>query len=170
MLRKLSIALLALVAIVVATLWALSPPRYTDPKTLHFTGQTPGSVIAVERLTGYNRLTLTGMLMVALPKQAPISDGVELFRLRYWSHNDGKPVEASGLMALPFQVLGGHPPRGTAMYLHGTSPDRKRVCSPPGFSPGEAISCLLPITSAWASPTPHPPISTRPPPPLPRAT
>ena len=136
MLRKLSIALLALVAIVVAVLWALSPPRYTDPKTLHVTGQTPGSVIAVERLTGYNRLTLTGMLMVALPKQAPISDGVELFRLRYWSHNDGKPVEASGLMALPFQVLGGHPPRGTAMYLHGTSPDRTSSPSAPGPQEG----------------------------------
>lgn len=137
MLRKLSIAVIALAAVVAATFWALSPPRYSDPKTLKFTGQAPGTVIAVERLTGYNRLVLNGLLWWAdLPVRAPVSDGVELFRVRYWSQNAGQPVEASGLMALPYHTLGGKTPRGTTMYLHGTSPDRTNSPSAPGPQEG----------------------------------
>lgn len=143
MLRKLSIALVALAAVVAATLWAFSPPRYADPAALKFTGRTPGSVIAVERLAGYNRLVLSGMLWVGLPVQAPISDGAELFRIRYWSQSEGQPVEASGLMALPYQTLGGRAPRGTAMYLHGTSPDRTASPSAPGEQEGLLPAALF---------------------------
>ena len=78
MLRKLSIALVVFAAmtalLVAASFWALSPPAYADPKALGFTGRTPGSVIAVERLTGYNRLVLGGLLWWAdLPIEAPVS-------------------------------------------------------------------------------------------------
>jgi hypothetical protein len=143
MLRKLSIALLVLAALSGAVIWALSPPRYTDPKTLRFTGQTPGSVIAVERVGGHNRLMLTGLLMFALPVRAPISDGAELFRIRYWSQSGGQPVEASGLMAVPYHTLGGAAPRGTAMYLHGTSPDRTASPSAPGDQEGLLPAALF---------------------------
>jgi hypothetical protein len=120
MLRELSIALVVFAAmtalLVAASFWALSPPAYADPKALRFTGRTPGSVIAVERLTGYNRLVLGDLLWWAdLPIKAPVSDGVELLRVRYWSQNAGQPGEASGLMAMPFATLGGRVPLGTVM-------------------------------------------------------
>lgn len=144
MLRKLSIALIVVAAVVGATLWAYSPPRYSDPAALRFTGQTPGSVIAVERLTGYNRLVVGGLLWWAdLPVVAPVSDGVELFRVRYWSQNAGKPVEASGLMAIPFATLGGQAPLGSVMYLHGTSPDRTNAPSAPGPQEGLLPAALF---------------------------
>jgi len=143
MLRKLSIALLVLAALAGAAIWALSPPRYADPSALRFTGQTPGSVIAVERVGGHNRLVLTGLLMAALPVRAPISDGAELLRVRYWSQVGGQPVEASGLMAVPYRTLGGAPPRGTAMYLHGTSPDRTASPSAPGDQEGLLPAALF---------------------------
>jgi pimeloyl-ACP methyl ester carboxylesterase len=137
MLRKLLIALLALAALVGTALWVLSPPRYADPARLRFTGKTPGAVIAVERLTGYNRLVLSGLLWWAdLPVKVPITGGVELFRIYYWSQNEGKPVAATGLMVLPYATLGGQTPRGTAMYLHGTSPDRTNSPSAPGPQEG----------------------------------
>ncbi|WP_295526206.1 hypothetical protein [Novosphingobium sp. Chol11] len=144
MLRKLLTVLLPLGAIVGIALWVLSPPRYTDPRTIRFAGQTPGSVIAVERLGGYNKLALSGLLWFAdLPVKTSVSDGIEMFRIRYWSLNQGKPVEASGLMAVPYQTLGGQPSRGTAMYLHGTSPDRINSPSAPGPQEGLLPSAVF---------------------------
>lgn len=143
MLRKFVYALLAIGLIAVVTAWALSPPRYTDPRTLRFTGRTPGSVIAVERVGGHNRLVLAGLLMAALPARPPISDGAELLRIRYWSEVGGQPVEASGLMAVPYRTLGGERPRGTAMYLHGTSPDRTASPSAPGDQEGLLPAALF---------------------------
>jgi len=143
MLRKFVYALLAIGLIAVITAWALSPPRYTDPKTLRFTGQSPGSVIAVERVGGHNRLVLTGLLMAALPARPPVSDGAELLRIRYWSEAGGQPVEASGLMAVPYRTLGGERPRGTAIYLHGTSPDRTASPSAPGDQEGLLPAALF---------------------------
>ncbi|WP_421848755.1 hypothetical protein [Novosphingobium sp.] len=143
MLRKLAYVLLALVVLAGATAWVLSPPRYADPAGLRFTGKTPGSVIAVERVGGHNRLVLTGLLMLALPVRAPISDGAELLRVRYWSQAGGQPVEASGLMAVPYRTLGGAAPRGTAMYLHGTSPDRTASPSAPGDQEGLLPAALF---------------------------
>jgi pimeloyl-ACP methyl ester carboxylesterase len=144
MLRKLTVALQGVLAVVAIALWVLSPPRYADPRAIRFHGQTPGSVIAVEPLGGYNKLALRGLLWLAdLPVKAPVSDGIEMFRVRYWSQNDGKPVEASGLMAIPYQTLGGAPSRGTAMYLHGTSPDRTNSPSAPGQQEGLLPSALF---------------------------
>lgn len=143
MLRKLAYVLLALVVAAGLAAWVLSPPRYADPTSLRFTGTAPGSVIAVERVGGHNRLVLTGLLMAALPVRAPISDGAELLRVRYWSQADGQPVEASGLMAVPYRTLGGKAPRGTAMYLHGTSPDRTASPSAPGDQEGLLPAALF---------------------------
>ena len=142
-LRKIGLFLLALAVIAGITTWALSPPRYANPGSLRFSGRTPGAVIAVERVGGHNRLVLTALLMLALPVRAPVSDGVELLRVRYWSQAGGKPVEASGLMALPFRTLGGARPRGTAMYLHGTNPDRTSSPSAPGSQEGELSAGLF---------------------------
>lgn len=143
MLRKLAYVLLALVVGAGITAWVLSPPRYADPASLRFTGKEPGSVIAVERVGGHNRLVLAGLLMAALPVRAPISDGAEMLRVRYWSQANGQPVEASGLMALPYRTLGGAAPRGTAMYLHGTSPDRTASPSAPGDQEGLLPAALF---------------------------
>ena len=104
MLRKLAYALLAIAVLAGLTAWALSPPRYADPASLRFSGKMPGSVIAVERVGGHNRLVLSGLLMLALPARVPISDGAELLRIRYWSEVGGQPVEAGD--------------RGGAAHLH----------------------------------------------------
>ena len=143
MLRKLAYVLLALVVAAGVTAWVLSPPRYADPASLRFTGTAPGSVIAVERVGGHNRLVLTGLLMAALPVRAPISDGAELLRVRYRSQAGGQPVEASGLMAVPYRTLGGKASRGIAMYLHGTSPDRTASPSAPGDQEGLLPAALF---------------------------
>jgi hypothetical protein len=143
MLRKLAYALLAIAVLAGLTAWALSPPRYADPASLRFSGKMPGSVIAVERVGGHNRLVLSGLLMLALPARVPISDGAELLRVRYWSEVGGQPVEASGLMAVPYRTLGGAAPRGTAMYLHGTSPDRTASPSAPGDQEGLLPAALF---------------------------
>lgn len=144
MLRKFGLFLLAVAVIAGITAWALSPPRYPDPAALRFPeGRTPGSVIAVERIGGHNRLVLTGLLTLALPARPPITDGAELLRVRYWSQVGGTPVEASGLMAVPYRTLGGEAPRGTAIYLHGTNPDRTSSPSAPGSQEGELSAAMF---------------------------
>lgn len=117
--------------------WALLPPRYPALDAIRDSATTPGSVISIERIGGHNRLVLRGLTLIGkLPLSAPINDGAELFRIRYWSQIDSRPVEASGLLSLPHATLAGQRPRGTVMYLHGTSPDRSDAPSAPGALEG----------------------------------
>jgi pimeloyl-ACP methyl ester carboxylesterase len=136
------LASLGLGAAIIA--WALSPPRYPAVVTIKDSANTPGSVISVERIGGHNRLVLRGLSLInKLPLSAPISDGAEMFRIRYWSQIDGRPVEASGLLSLPYVSLTGQRPRGTVMYLHGTSPDRSASPSAPGALEGMLSTAMF---------------------------
>lgn len=135
--RKLLLIVVALGLVAAGIAWALAPPRYPGVSAIKDSGTTPGSVISVERIGGHNRLVLRVLSQIGkLPLSAPITDGAEMFRIRYWSEIDGHPVEASGLLSLPYATLGGHRLRGKVMYLHGTSPDRTASPSAPGALEG----------------------------------
>jgi pimeloyl-ACP methyl ester carboxylesterase len=135
--RKVFLVLVALIAVLGMTAWLLSAPSTVDVVRIKEPGNTPGSVISVEKLGEHNKLVLRGALWWAgLPVKTPATDGVALFRVRYWSEIGGRPMQASGLMALPYAVLGGQRPRGTVMYFHGTSPDRSNSPSAPGMEEG----------------------------------
>ena len=136
MLRKRVLAFSVLVGLALIW-WGLGPPRHEDVTRIPAGPRTPGAVIAVERIGGQNQLVWKALLWWAdLPAPTPVTDGTEMFRIRYWSQRAGQPVEASGLMSLPHAVLGGASPRGTVMYLHGTSPDRSASPSSPGAQEG----------------------------------
>jgi pimeloyl-ACP methyl ester carboxylesterase len=140
MVRKAGLALAIIFGIVAIIAWALSAPHYPAIGGIGDATRTPGSVIAVERVGGHNQIVLRALLRLAnLPVATPVTDGAEMFRIHYWSQIDGTPVEASGLVSLPYRVLGGERPRGLVMYLHGTSPDRSASPSSTG-----AVEGLLP--------------------------
>jgi hypothetical protein len=141
--RKIILAFVAVVAVIGISAWWLSAPFYADVSKIRDADRTPGSVIAVEPLGGHNKIVWRAMLWWAgLPVSVPVSDGTEMFRVRYWSQLNGQPVEASGLMALPYTMLGGETPRGMAMYFHGTNPYRGE--SPSSLSDeGQLVSAIF---------------------------
>src|SRR5215469_11961700 len=52
-----------------------------------------GSVVRVERIGGYPAFALRLVVWLAGPaKPIPISNGIELYRVVYWSQSNGKPV------------------------------------------------------------------------------
>jgi pimeloyl-ACP methyl ester carboxylesterase len=141
--RKIAIVFVALFAVLGMVAWLLSAPSTVDVAGIKETGNTPGSVISVERLGGHNKLVLRAMMWQAsLPVKTSVTDGVAMFRVRYWSEINGRPMQASGLMTLPYGVLGGQRPRGTVMYFHGTSPDRRFSPSAPDPEQGLLPSAI----------------------------
>jgi pimeloyl-ACP methyl ester carboxylesterase len=137
MVRKIIAALLVLSALVTAGFLYLSGPTLPSLSIAQNTARTPGSVISVEHVGGHNKLVLGTMLWWAgLPVKTSVDDGVEMFRIKYWSQVNGQPVEASGLMSLPYATLRGSASVGTVMYLHGTNPDRTGSPSAPDESEG----------------------------------
>lgn len=135
--RKLLLAIAGAALAAAMLWWWLSPPPYADVSRIGDGRRTPGDIIAIEHIGGHNRLVWQALLWWAdLPAPTPVVDGAEMFRIRYWSELAGQPVEASGLMSVPYAVLGGATPRGTVMYLHGTSPDRSASPSSPGAQEG----------------------------------
>lgn len=144
MLRKIAMGLIGIAALAGAVAWWLSAPAHVDPASIHDPGHAPGAVIAVEPVGAHNRLVLTAMVWSAqLPAPIAVSDGAAMLRVRYWSQCDGRPVEASGLIALPYAALAGKAPRGTAMFLHGTSPDRANSPSAPDLLNGVLPSAIF---------------------------
>jgi pimeloyl-ACP methyl ester carboxylesterase len=141
--RKIGISFLVLIALFGLTAWWLSAPNIADVSKIKDADRSPGAVISVERLDGHNKLVLRGLLWWAeMPVKTPVTDGVAMFRVRYWSEINGRPMQASGLMALPYGVLGGQRPRGTVMYFHGTNPDRSTSPSAPGMEEGLLTSAI----------------------------
>jgi pimeloyl-ACP methyl ester carboxylesterase len=123
--RKLLFLVAGLIALLLLAAWSLSGPAVPDVRAIKGAERKPGAVIDVEHLKGHHELVLRALLWWAdLPVKTPITDGVQMFRVRYWSAFDSQLVEASGLMSLPFSTLRGQAPRGTVIYLHGTSPSR----------------------------------------------
>jgi pimeloyl-ACP methyl ester carboxylesterase len=82
--------------------------------------QRRGSVISVESLGKLSQVKLQKMT-AQLPGSISVTQGVDLFRVIYWTVYKGKPVKASGLFATPD---GGAPAKGVMMYLHGTNNTR----------------------------------------------
>ena len=99
-----------------------------------------GSVAKVERIDGYSLLHMRGLLwLVKFPEPVPISQGIALYRISYWSVTDGKAVLVSGLISVP----GNGTPRGTVLWMHGTHDNRKDSVSYPGSSDGILPSGLF---------------------------
>jgi pimeloyl-ACP methyl ester carboxylesterase len=135
--RKILAGLLVVMAAFAATFYFLSGPTLPNLSVGRNDTRAPGSVIAVDRVGGHNRLVLGAMLWWAdLPVKTSVTDGVEMFRIKYWSEVNGQPVEASGLMSVPHATLRGRASHGTVMYLHGTNPSRAGSPSSPGSEEG----------------------------------
>jgi pimeloyl-ACP methyl ester carboxylesterase len=117
-------AMAAVGALVVFEPWA-SHPDYVASAAK---SQARGSVESVKYLGGYSKWQLRGLLKLAgLPDPIPVENGIELYRINYWTEHLGKPVLASGLYALPR----GSAPSATVMWSHGTSVERAFAPSAP---------------------------------------
>jgi hypothetical protein len=90
--------------------------------------QNAGSVARVERVGWYPAIVMRVLFWyAALPEPVSVSDGIQLYRISYWSHSGGKPELLSGLMAMPNAA----DLRGTVLYMHGTNTSRRDSISVP---------------------------------------
>jgi pimeloyl-ACP methyl ester carboxylesterase len=97
----------------------------------------PGTVEHVTYLRGYSKWKLRALLRLArLPERLPITYGIDLYRVVYWTQHLGKPERVSGLFAIPR----GTKPKATVMWLHGTSVQRNFAPSTPTREEGVLIS------------------------------
>src|SRR5215469_4654068 len=99
-----------------------------------------GSVERVERVGAYPAFALRLVVWLAgPPKPIPISNGIELYRVVYWSQSNGKPVLVSGLLSLPKSGA----VRGTVLWMHGTASSRADSESNGTFSESIPISSVF---------------------------
>lgn len=99
-----------------------------------------GSVERVQHLRRYSRLSLSAMLWWAkLPEPIKISNGIELYRVTYWTEHRGQAILASGLLSIP---RGGRL-RGVVSYQHGTNPTRSEAPSAPTLGEGVLGSAVF---------------------------
>jgi pimeloyl-ACP methyl ester carboxylesterase len=98
---------------------------------------TPGTVEQVTHLRGYSKWTLRVLLRLArLPEILPIMNGIELYRVVYWTQHLGNAERVSGLFAIPRRAE----PKATVMWLHGTSVQRNFAPSTPTKEEGVLIA------------------------------
>jgi pimeloyl-ACP methyl ester carboxylesterase len=98
---------------------------------------TPGTVEQVTHLRGYSKWTLRVLLRLArLPETLPITNGIELYRVVYWTQHLGNTERVSGLFAIPRRAE----PKATVMWLHGTSVQRDFAPSTPTREEGVLIA------------------------------
>ena len=127
--RRALIPLAALVLAACSQAPAL-PAYHGDP-------HQPGSVVRVEPVGSYPAFALRILLWYAgLGAPVPVANGIDLYRVNYWSETNGKPVLVSGLMSVPDNAAS----RGTVLWLHGTNTDRRRSISTPSLQEGVAAS------------------------------
>jgi pimeloyl-ACP methyl ester carboxylesterase len=101
------------------------------------TATTPGALEEVTYLRGYSKWQLRVLLRLArLPEHLPIMNGIELYRVVYWTQHLGVAERVSGLLATPRRVT----PKATVMWLHGTSVQRDFAPSTPTREEGVLIS------------------------------
>jgi pimeloyl-ACP methyl ester carboxylesterase len=130
--------------------------------------QKRGTPISVESLGKLSQVKLQKMA-AELPGAISAKQGVELFRVTYWTTYKGKPVKASGLFAAPD---GGEPAKGVMMYLHGTTNTRVLSPSQPKRADGDTEAAVFGGNSYYVvlpdyiglgvSHEPHPYIITKP--------
>ena len=108
----------------------LALPGCAPGPTYHGDPATPGSVAKVESLGGHADFVLRTLIWYAkLPTPVPISTGVDLYRISYWSTTGGRPVLVSGLMGAPQRGQ----PRATVLWMHGTNTGRSDSISKPSL-------------------------------------
>jgi pimeloyl-ACP methyl ester carboxylesterase len=128
--------LVSVAALIVFEPW-VSHPSYAGPVAK---SHARGSVESVQYLDGYSKWELRGLIKLAgLPSPVPVDNGVELYRLRYWTEHLGKPALVSGLFVLPR----GSAPRATVMWSHGTSVLRSSAPSNPSEKPNVFIAAAF---------------------------
>jgi pimeloyl-ACP methyl ester carboxylesterase len=98
-----------------------------------------GTVISVETLGRLSQEKLQKMA-AELPGAISARQGVELFRVTYWTVFKGKPTKASGLFAAP---QGAAPAKGVMMYLHGTNNTRAMSPSQPDRADGDTEAAVF---------------------------
>jgi pimeloyl-ACP methyl ester carboxylesterase len=101
--------------------------------------QQRGTVISVEPLGKLAQAKLQKMT-AELPGAISAKQGVELFRVTYWTAYKGKPVKASGLFATPD---GGAPAKGVMLYLHGSTNTRALSPSQPNRADGDTDAAVF---------------------------
>jgi pimeloyl-ACP methyl ester carboxylesterase len=117
-------AIVAALSLVIFEPWVSHPDYVASAAQSH----ARGSVESVKYLGGYSKWQLRGLIKLAgLPDPIPVENGIELYRINYWTEHLGKPVLASGLYALPR----GSSPSATVMWSHGTSVERANAPSAP---------------------------------------
>jgi pimeloyl-ACP methyl ester carboxylesterase len=94
--------------------------------------QQRGTVISVEPLGAMSQAKLQTFAS-ELPGEISAKQGVDLFRVTYWTVYKGKPTKASGLVVVPQDV---RQPKGVMMYLHGTTNTRSLSPSQPDRADG----------------------------------
>ncbi|MFM2411524.1 MAG: hypothetical protein RL481_2352 [Pseudomonadota bacterium] len=101
--------------------------------------QKRGTVISVEPLGKLSQTKLQ-KLAAEVPGAITVKQGVELFRVTYWTSYKGKPTKASGLFAAPD---GGQPAKGVMLYLHGTTNTRALSPSQPNRADGDTEAAVF---------------------------
>lgn len=101
--------------------------------------QPRGSVVSVDRL-GIIRQTNLQKIAADFPGGITVKQGVELFRVTYWTVLKGKPTMASGLFVAPQNL---EQAKGVMMYLHGTTNTRALSPSQPDRADGEAEAAVF---------------------------
>ena len=101
--------------------------------------QQRGTVISVESLGKLSQAELQ-KLAAELPGAITVKQGVELFRVTYWTMFKGKQTKASGLFAAP---VGDAPAKGVMMYLHGTTNTRALSPSQPDRADGDTEAAVF---------------------------
>lgn len=101
--------------------------------------QPRGSVVSVDRL-GIIRQTNLQKIAADFPGGITVKQGVELFRITYWTVLKGKPTMASGLFVAPQNL---EQAKGVMMYLHGTTNTRALSPSQPDRADGEAEAAVF---------------------------
>jgi pimeloyl-ACP methyl ester carboxylesterase len=116
---------------------ARGPVRWQSDDPTDAVATTPGIVEAVTYLRSYSKWQLRALVRLArLPESLPITCGITMYRVVYWTHHLGTPERVSGLFALPTRVN----PKATVMWLHGTSVQRVFAPSTPTREEGVLVS------------------------------
>ncbi len=125
-------------AIALATVASGIAPQPSFAETVKQTQQR-GAVISVEPLGAMSQAKLQ-KFAAELPGAIRVKQGVEFFRVVYWTVYRGKPTKASGLFVVPQDIA---QPKGVVMYFHGTNNTRALSPSQPERADGDAEAAVF---------------------------